>query len=139
VHKSESTSGRIVDRAFGYGIPGVEVDGQDAVAVYETVRTAMEHVKAGNGPYLIETHTYRYRGHSEGDNQSYRTAEEVETWKQRDPIAIHRQRLLEHDFASEELLAEIEQRVLAEIAEAVKEAQEAPAPDPSIVFEDVYA
>ncbi len=77
---------RISDRAAGYGMPGETVDGNDIMAVYEAVNQAVERARAGEGPSLIENVTYRYRGHSKSDANRYRTKEEIEEWKGKDPI-----------------------------------------------------
>jgi pyruvate dehydrogenase E1 component alpha subunit len=77
-------------RVAAYNIPADECDGQDIEVVYEHARKAVDHVRAGNGPYFLELMTYRYRGHSMSDSRGYRSREEEELWKQRDPIFILR-------------------------------------------------
>ena len=81
-------------RVAAYNIPSAECDGQDIDIVYQHARTAVDHVRAGNGPYFLELMTYRYRGHSMSDSRGYRSREEEEEWKQRDPIFMLRDRLI---------------------------------------------
>lgn len=133
----------ISDRAVAYNMPGVLVDGQNVVAMYEAVRTAVERARAGLGPSLVEGRTYRYREHAEGVGRvlrtAYRTEEEVEHWKARDPIKLHRLWLLEHEILSETQLLELEQEEKARIAEALEFARQSPYPKPEDVFEDLFA
>jgi pyruvate dehydrogenase E1 component alpha subunit len=133
----------ISDRAAGYNIPGVLVDGQDAIAMYEVVSEAVQRARNGQGPSLVEGKTYRYYDHSLGLNRivraPYRSDEEVEAWKQRDPIAIHRDRLLSQDIATQADIDQIEAEVAQDIAAAVAFARESPYPEPSELFEDMFA
>ena len=126
-------------RAGAFGIPDVTVDGNDVVAVYETVGEAVARARRGEGPTLVEAKTYRWRGHFEGDTQEYRSKEEVDEWKEKDPIKAFRKRLAEtgimDDAAAEAINAEIE----AEIEAAVKFALESPSPAPEAALEDVFA
>ena len=126
-------------RSEGYGMPGVTVDGNDVFAVYEAALTAVKRARNGGGPTLIECKTYRFLGHYTGDpSGSYRSKQEVEEWKKRDPITIFRAKLLAMGLASEKELEEIDQKVEREIEEAVIFAQNSPHPDPGEAFEDVY-
>ncbi len=136
---SASTAGRLYERGLGFGVGGELVDGQDVIAVYLATKAAVERARAGEGPWIIEAQTYRYRGHYEGDRITYRTREEVELWKQRDPLLLFRQRLLLAEVASHEELAELERRVDEEVGRALQVAREAPLPDPDAIYEDVYA
>jgi acetoin:2,6-dichlorophenolindophenol oxidoreductase subunit alpha len=133
----------ISDRAAGYDIPGVLVDGQDAIAMYEVVSEAVARARAGQGPSLIEGRTYRYLDHSLGLGRivraPYRTDEEVAVWKQRDPITIHQQQLLSHGIATQAEMDQMDARVLQEIEEAVAFARQSPYPDPAELFEDLFA
>jgi acetoin:2,6-dichlorophenolindophenol oxidoreductase subunit alpha len=133
----------ISDRAAGYDIPGVLVDGQDAIAMYEVVSEAVARARAGQGPSLIEGRTYRYLDHSLGLSRivraPYRTEEEVEVWKQRDPITIHQQQLLSHGIATQAEMDQMDVQVLQEIEEAVEFARQSPYPDPAELFEDLFA
>src|ERR671933_386881 len=90
------------DRAKAYDIPGVAVDGQDPIAVYEAVQQAVERARAGHGPSLVEAKTYRYREHAEGfgGGAAYRTDDEVAAWRKRDPLPTFRARLIEQDVLS---------------------------------------
>ncbi len=130
----------IADRAKAHGIPGISVDGNDAVAVAEVAREAIEKCRKGEGPILIVGNTYRTVGHHMGDpGTSYRSKEEVEEWKQKDPIKRLRQQLIQNKMATEAELDKIEKSVLRELDEAVKFAQESPEPAPEEALEDIYA
>jgi len=130
----------IADRAKAHGIPGISVDGNDAVAVAEVAREAIEKCRKGEGPILIVGNTYRTVGHHMGDpGTSYRSKEEVEEWKQKDPIKRLRQQLIQNKMATEAELDKIEKNVLRELDEAVKFAQESPEPAPEEAMEDIYA
>ena len=131
----------IADRAAAYGIPGVVVDGQDATAVHEVMRVAVQRARDGLGPSLVEAKTYRYLEHAEGFPipGNYRTTEEIERWKQRDPIAIHRQQLIAQGLLTEAQASQIEAEVQAELARAEEFARRSDFPDPEGAFEYVYA
>lgn len=130
----------IADRAKGYGIPGMSVDGNDAIAVAEVAREAIEKCRKGEGPIFIVANTYRTVGHHMGDpGTSYRPKEEVEEWKKKDPIKRLRQQMVQNKMATDAELDEIEQNVLRELDEAVKFAQESPMPAPEEALEDIYA
>jgi TPP-dependent pyruvate/acetoin dehydrogenase alpha subunit len=126
-------------RAEGYGFPGVVVDGQDVLAVYQAVRGAAERARAGEGPTFVEAKTYRYRGHYEGDPQVYRRPGELEAWQARDPIPAFRQRLLDEGVLDEAALDQIEIGVQAQLDEAVAFAKAAPIPQPEEALQGVYA
>jgi 2-oxoisovalerate dehydrogenase E1 component len=131
----------IADRAAGYGIPGVVVDGQDALAVFAVTSSAVQRAREGSGPSLIEAKTYRFREHADGVPIPgfYRTSEEIEQWKQRDPIQIHRQRLLAEGVLKEEQASEIEEQVRAEIAGALEFALQSELPEADDAFEYLYS
>ncbi len=131
----------VADRAPGYGMPGVIVDGMDAVAVYEAAGEAIARARAGEGPTLLECKTYRFYDHVgvRGMGMNYRTEEEVEQWKQRDPIVLLEQRLAEQDILSAEAAKAVHDEVTREVDAAVEFANESPMPDPSTLLEDVYA
>lgn len=134
------TSGEIFERAAGFGIAGVRVeDGQDVIAVYEAVRTAVDRARAGGGPALIEVMTYRYNEHSEGLRlgNDYRNEEERLRWLSRDPIALFADRLRQHGVTDEELAA-LDAEVMAEVDKAVEFSNESPYPDASIAFAHLY-
>jgi len=133
----------ISDRAVAYNMPGVLVDGQDVVAMYEAVGAAVARARAGQGPSLIEGRTYRYQDHSEGLRRvlraSYRTQEEIEYWKGRDPVVIHKERLLSQGIATSEELAQMEAEERARIVDALEFARQSPYPEPEEVFEDMFS
>lgn len=129
----------IADRAVAYGIPGVTVDGNDVLAVYDVARKAVERARANMGPSLIECKTYRHRGHSRVDPAKYRPKEEVEQWLAKDPIKRLRQTILENKVITSEDIDRIENDVSNGIAEAVKFALESPYPVGEEALEDVYA
>jgi len=127
VPASEAVAGTVAARAVGYGMPGVEVDGNDVVAVYGVMAAAVQRARAGEGPSLIEAKTYRYYAHtSDDDDKVYRSAEEVELWRRKDPILVLKQYLVEARLLDEETEIQIERKATEEIAAAVKEADAAP-------------
>jgi len=121
-----------------YDMPSEPVDAMSVEAVHEAVSRAAERARAGEGPTFLEFKTYRYRGHSMSDAQKYRTQEEVEAYKMRDPIEQVRQAILENAFATEEDLAAIDAKIKARVEESVKFAEESPWPDASEAYKDVY-
>jgi len=129
----------VADRAVAYGIPGVVVDGNDVLAVYEATEKAVERARKGEGPTLIECKTYRHKGHSRVDPAKYRPKEEVEEWLAKDPIKRFKEKLLQTNTLTESEIQQIEKEVSAEIEEAVKFAMESPYPAPEEALEDVYA
>jgi pyruvate dehydrogenase E1 component alpha subunit len=129
----------VADRAVAYGIPGVVVDGNDVLAVYEATQRAVERARKGEGPTLIECKTYRHKGHSRVDPAKYRPKEEVEEWLAKDPIKRFKEKLLQTNTLTEAEIQQIEKEVSAEIEEAVKFAMESPYPAPEEALEDVYA
>jgi pyruvate dehydrogenase E1 component alpha subunit len=126
-------------RAEGYGFPGVIVNGNDVLAVYEAVLHARDRALAGDGPSMIEAKTYRYRGHYEGDPQVYRRPGEMEAWKARDPIPAFRARLLAAGVCDETGLVDIESSVQEQLDEAVTFAGVSPVPEEKEALEGVYA
>ena len=129
----------ISDKAKAYGIPGITVDGNDAVAVSEVASQAIERARDGKGPTLIVGNTYRHYGHHMGDpGISYRAREEVEEWKKQDPIARLRAQLLQKKMLTESGLEEIQTATTRELDEAVKFAVESPEPKVEEALEDIY-
>jgi pyruvate dehydrogenase E1 component alpha subunit len=125
-------------RARGYGVPAEVVDGMDVLAVEETVRRGAEAVRSGEGPQLIELKTYRFRAHSMADPDLYRTKEEIEHWKERDPIRLFEGRLRAEGLLDDETRAELERAVTSELEDAIEFA-EAGEPEPLEGLEqDVY-
>ena len=129
----------IADRAPAYSMPGVSVDGNDLSAVAEAVETAAIHARAGDGPTLIESVTYRWRGHSKSDRNRYRTKDEMAHWMALDPIPRFAALLTEHGVLTTTEIAAIEAGAAAEIAAAIEAAKSAPDPDLAEVTRDVYA
>lgn len=122
-----------------YDIPSEPVDAMNVEAVHDSVERAAERARAGEGPTLLEFRTYRYKGHSMSDPQKYRSKEEVEEYKQRDPIEQVRHTILDKKIATEKDLAAIEAKVNAQVEESVKFAEESNFPDPSEALKDIYA
>ncbi|MEL7650190.1 MAG: thiamine pyrophosphate-dependent dehydrogenase E1 component subunit alpha [Sedimentibacter sp.] len=132
----------LADRAHGYGIPGVVVDGMDVVAVYEVAKEAVERARKGEGPTLLECKTYRWQGHHVGDPAVYRARRnpnEKEEWMSKCPVASLKETLVKENVLTKNEIAEIENTVETEIQEAVKFAAESPYPDVSEAFTDIYA
>jgi pyruvate dehydrogenase E1 component alpha subunit len=129
----------ICRKACAFDMPGVQVDGNDVLAVRDAVRERVEAARAGGGPQLVEALTYRFRGHSMGDPQRYRTKEEVEAAKANDPITRWRATILERGLADEAALRLIEARVEADVDEAVRFATASPEPDAAEIDRDVLA
>jgi pyruvate dehydrogenase E1 component alpha subunit len=125
-------------RAESYAFPGVIVDGNDVIAVYEATQVAADRARTGEGPTFIEGKTYRHRGHYEGDPMLYRTREEVEQWKRRDPIETFRARLLGAGVAHLDALDAIDQEVQGVMDDAVRFAAASPPPTLDTVTEGVY-
>lgn len=130
----------LADRAIGYGIPGVIVDGMDVLAVYEAAKTAVERARSGHGPTLIECKTYRWQGHHVGDPATYRErrdANEKASWMERCPLNCFKDQLL-NGKATEKEIAKIEEEVEKEVQAAVKFAQDSPYPPESEAFTDIF-
>jgi len=130
----------VADRAAAYGVQGVVVDGNDVLAVYEAVAEAADRAYRGDGSTLVEAKTYRIVPHSsDDDDRSYRTREEVETWKRRDPIHRFQLELLDRGILNQTLIDDYEQRARAAVDEAQRAAESAPYPSESVLYEKVYA
>ena len=130
----------IVDRAAGYGMPGVIVDGMDVIAVHEAAVEAVERARQGGGPSLIEAKTYRYYNHHGIQNLGlkYRPDEEVAAWKQRDPIFTFEDRMIENGVATREKVDEIWAELKQDIETAIQFADDSPYPTPDQIMVDVY-
>lgn len=129
----------IADRAAAYDMPGVVVDGNDVLAVFEAVTEAVKRARKGEGPSLVECKTYRWRGHFEGDACTYRCVDELEEWMAKDPLPRFESKLLESKTLSEKEVESIKARIGQEVEEAVRYAQESPLPPTSALMDDVYA
>ncbi len=128
----------VADRAVAYNIPGVVVDGNDVLAVYEAANEAIDRARNGQGPTLIECKTYRHRGHFEGDPTVYRDKEEVQEWLEKDPILRLINYMLENNVATEDDIKNINKEIASEIDEAIKFAEESPFPPVEAAVEDIY-
>lgn len=138
VPANEEVGGSIADRAHGYGVHGVEIDGNDPFTVYRTMKAAVARARSGGGATLIEAKTYRYYAHtSDDDDRLYRSREEVELWRKKDPLEILKQYLIEARLLPEALEQQIEDEVLERVAAAVAKAEASP--DPDNPYSHVYA
>jgi TPP-dependent pyruvate/acetoin dehydrogenase alpha subunit len=126
---------QLSDRAAAYGIPGVTVDGNDPQAVHDAVADAVHRARAGQGPSLVEAVTYRWKGHSKSDKNLYRTREEIETWREADPIARFEQACT----LSEEDITACRTAARDAVREAVRVANAAPSADAASLTDAVYA
>lgn len=130
----------VASRGAAYGIPGISVDGNDVIAVYEVAGQAIDVARSGSGPTLIECKTYRPLGHFEGDpGIGYRTKEEIAEWKKRDPINRLRERILADGLATAEKLDSIRYDVEVEVEAAYQYAKSGAEADPSSVMDFVYS
>jgi pyruvate dehydrogenase E1 component alpha subunit len=139
IERSSAKSTELYHRGQAYGIPGVQVDGMDVLAVREAADKALGHARSGKGPYIVEMLTYRYRGHSMSDPAKYRSKEEVQKVRQeRDPIERLRGIMTERKVMDEAKLKEIDKEVKGIVSEAADFAQASPEPDVSELYTDVY-
>jgi pyruvate dehydrogenase E1 component alpha subunit len=135
-----SASHDLVSRGAPFEIPGHQVDGMNVVAVRQAAAEAVDYVRSGKGPYILEMQTYRYRGHSMSDPAKYRSKDEVSRMRQEhDPIDQIKKRLIEGGLADEARLKEIDKEIKDQITAAAEFAQDSPEPDPSELWTDVYA
>jgi len=134
-----SAVSEIQQKAEGYGMAHLRVDGMDVLAVYEAAKKAIATVRGGAGPMMLEIMTYRFRGHSMGDPERYRKQEEVKKWEEQDPIGLFRAKLLAGKTATEKVLDELEARAADEVQKAVEFAEASPEPGLETLFDDVYA
>lgn len=133
-----SATTELYQRGSAHGIPGVQVDGMDVVAVNEAAQKALKHCRTGKGPYILEMKTYRYRGHSMSDPAKYRSREEVsKVRKESDPIDNLREVLLKHKMTTEEALKDIDREVKAVVTQAANFAQKSPEPDSRELYTDI--
>jgi len=129
----------VADRASAYAMPGVAVDGNDLPAVAAAAAAAIDRARLGGGPSLVECKTYRWRGHSKSDRNLYRTKEEIDAWRKRDPIRLLEAELVAHGRFEAAELAAIEKAAALEIERALDFAKTSPDPAPSDLTRDVYA
>jgi pyruvate dehydrogenase E1 component alpha subunit len=125
-------------KADGYNIPNERLDGMNVIEVREGAQKALQQVRKGDGPYFLEIVTYRYRGHSMGDPERYRQADEVKKWQEEDPIGIYHRYLLNEGKVSEEELDDLDKKVEEEIRDAVEFAESSPEPAPEELYSNIY-
>lgn len=121
-----------------YDMPSFPVDGMSVEDVHEAMHNAVDHARTGKGPVFLEMNTYRYRGHSMSDPAKYRTKEEVENYKAKDPIEMVRQTLIDNKLATETEIEAINEKINTIVEDSVTFAEESPYPDPSELYKDVY-
>lgn len=136
--KRSAASKDIYKLGEAFDIPSMPVDGMDPEAVHNAIADAAEMCRGGNGPVFLEIRTYRYKGHSMSDPQKYRTKEEVEEYKGKDPINVVLNKILKNNWATEDEIKEINKKVKEEIDDCVTFAENSPYPDDSAVYEDIY-
>ena len=129
----------IYKMARGYSMPSEQIDGMDPVAVHRSMQEFAERARKGEGPSFIEMRTYRYRGHSMSDPAKYRTKDEVNAYKQIDPIEVTRLHILDNKWLSEAQLDAMEEEIVSEVEASVEFAENSPFPDESELYTDVYA
>ncbi len=129
---------KISDRKYAYGIEGLTIDGNDLVEVFNTISHFGNTTRSGKGPVLVECLTYRHRGHSKSDAQVYRTKEEVNAWKARDPILRYKNLLIDEKVLTRKEDKDLEDEVTSEIKRANEFAKESPFPEPKEIEKDVY-
>jgi 2-oxoisovalerate dehydrogenase E1 component len=130
----------VAERAVAYNMPGIAVDGNDVLAVYEAAGEAIARARGGGGPTLIEAKTYRTRPHAEGMRDGgYRTQEEIDTWKARDPLNLYQERLLTEEVVDTDEFEAIEVQVKNIVEEAVEYSKNGPWPDPETVLDHIFS
>lgn len=129
----------ISTRGISYGIPGVSIDGNDVLTVYQTVSAGVQHARSGNGPVLIENVTYRWRGHSKSDRNLYRTQEEIEEWMERCPIQRFKRLLIQSQTMTKEEIERIDLQAKETIDQSAEAAIQMPEPTPDNLEDEVYA
>ena len=133
------STANVSDRAAGYDMPGINVDGMDVFAVYDAAGQAVARARAGEGPSLLECRTYRFYGHTVFDNPlSYRTKEEEDHWRARDPLKLFREAVLPLGEITQEELDQIDQEAAQLMEDAIKFADESPLPNQEEIYDDVY-
>jgi 2-oxoisovalerate dehydrogenase E1 component alpha subunit len=139
VHESKQVAGSVHGRAAGYGIPGVVGDGNDILECYRLTREAVDRARAGEGASLIELRTYRHFSHtSDDDDRTYRSKEEVEEWKGKDPIPRFETYLKGHGILDDKKIESLREETKAEVSQGAKDAEAADFPDPLSAMKNVY-
>jgi pyruvate dehydrogenase E1 component alpha subunit len=128
----------MVSKAAAYGMPAAQVNGMNVMEVFEATKKAIDAIDGGDGPHFLEMITYRYEGHSMGDPLRYRTKDEVEKWRESDPIGILERHLLNEEHVAQDELDGIDEEVEKVVNEAVEFAEESPLPAPEDLFRDIY-
>jgi pyruvate dehydrogenase E1 component alpha subunit len=139
LHRHSWTTELTVRGGPPYGMPAASIDGNDVELMYRTVREAAARARAGDGPSFIEAKTYRFRGHSMSDPAKYRTKEELEKAKERDPIVLYEELLKQRGWIDAAAIEELHEKIKAEIEEAIRFAEEAPEPPLAALYEDITA
>ena len=140
VHESKQVAGRVYKRAEGYGMPGVEADGNDVLESYRVTKEAVDRARAGEGPSLIELRTYRFYSHtSDDDDRTYRQREEVEEWRKKDPIPRFETYLKSVEMIDDKKIEEMREAAKEEVVQGAKEAEAADLPDAADAGKHVYA
>ena len=137
-HTSKSMGGNMEKRAAGYDLPFMKVDGMDLEAVYSAAKKAIARVRSGKGPYILQCDTYRYEGHYYGDPMVYRSKEEIDGWRDKDPIKHIEGILIKRGILKKEEFQKIKEDIQLEVDEAVAFAEASPQPPIESIFEDVY-
>jgi pyruvate dehydrogenase E1 component alpha subunit len=137
LHRHSWTTDLTLRGGPAYGMPGISIEANDIELTYRTVREAADRARAGEGPTFIEAKTYRFRGHSMSDPAKYRTKEELESYKSRDPIGVYEQILKERGWIDDEQIEELHEKIKVEIEEAIEFAENAPEPPLEAVYEDI--
>lgn len=130
---------RLADKAQAYGIPGITVDGNDVLAVYEATKSAVERARSGGGVSLIEAVTYRRGGHAQHDDQRCQSAEEIARWAKNDPVDRYLKRVTEEGWIGETEVAEVDEQVEGELDAAVAECEREPLPEPETALDGIFA
>ena len=134
-----STAGEdLFKRAQPFGIPGAIVDGMDVFKVIDAANKAAKHVRSGKGPYILEVQTYRYKGHSMSDPAQYRSKEELESYKSKDPIQFVYETIIKKKIAKKKILEKINKDIINEVKKASEFAQQSPLPEDKELYTDVY-
>ncbi len=140
VHESKQVAGSVHARAEGYGMPGYLGDGNDVLETYRLAREAVDRARAGEGPTLLELRTYRHYSHtSDDDDRTYRSKEEVQEWREKDPIPRFERYLRSVDVLDDAKVTELQEQTKTEVAEGAKDAEGADFPDPMTAAQHVYA
>jgi 2-oxoisovalerate dehydrogenase E1 component alpha subunit len=140
VHESQQVAGSVHGRGAGYGFEGVQGDGNDVLESYRLTKNAVDKARAGEGPTIIELRTYRYYSHtSDDDDRTYRSKEEVDEWRKKDPIPRFEKYLQSVEIIDEAAIKEMHEKTKEEVAQGAKDADAADFPDPSTATKNVYA